>query len=135
MNFVYQEDWEDEPLRGAEILITYGEDLTDETIEKAPNLKWIMVMSAGMELMPFKAIENRGILVTNARGIHKIPMAEYTIGMLLRYEKKVKQLIKNESDELWDRKIEVGELNGKSIDTHSWCWCNWRRGSASWECL
>lgn len=35
--------------------------------------------------------------------------------MLLQYEKKLKQLIKNEADELWDRKIEVGELNGKSI--------------------
>lgn len=62
-------------------------------------------MSAGMELMPFKAIEERGIMLTNARGIHKIPMAEYTIGMLLQYEKK----------ELWDRKIEVGELNGKTM--------------------
>ncbi|AXN39607.1 hypothetical protein DTO10_15275 [Peribacillus butanolivorans] len=48
------------------MLLTYGEDLTDETIEKAPNLKWVMVMSAGMELMPFKAIEKRGILVVHA---------------------------------------------------------------------
>ncbi|WP_342366544.1 hypothetical protein [Peribacillus sp. TH16] len=31
------------------MLIPYGEDLTDETIEKAPNLKWVMVMSAGMD--------------------------------------------------------------------------------------
>lgn len=65
-------------------------------------------MSAGMELMPFKAIEERGIMVTNAKGIHKIPMAEYTIGMLLQYEKKLKLLLKNEKEELWDRKIEVG---------------------------
>ncbi|MEW5548865.1 hypothetical protein ABGT24_08665 [Peribacillus frigoritolerans] len=34
-------------------------------------------------------------MVTNARGIHKIPMAEYT-GMLLQYEKKLKLLMKNE---------------------------------------
>ncbi|MEJ9231655.1 hypothetical protein LAV79_19760 [Peribacillus butanolivorans] len=55
LNFIYQEDWEDERLRKAKILITNGEDLTDETIEKAPNLKW-----------------------------------------------ELKQLIKNEADELWD---------------------------------
>ncbi|CAH0246442.1 Putative 2-hydroxyacid dehydrogenase HI_1556 [Peribacillus sp. Bi96] len=121
LNFIYQEkwtdepQWTDEPLSEAEILITYGEDLTEEVIGKATNLKWIMVMSAGMELMPFKAIEDRGILVTNARGIHKIPMAEYTIGMLLQYEKKMKLLMKNEGEELWDRKIEVGELNGKKM--------------------
>ncbi|MBD8136556.1 D-2-hydroxyacid dehydrogenase [Bacillus sp. CFBP 13597] len=115
LNFIYQKGWKDGPLREAEILITYGEDLTEEIIGKAANLKWIMVMSAGMELMPFKAIEERGIMVTNARGIHKIPMAEYTIGMLLQYEKKLKLLMKNEKEELWDRKIEVGELNGKTM--------------------
>ncbi|MGE7186036.1 D-2-hydroxyacid dehydrogenase [Peribacillus sp. NPDC006672] len=115
LNFIYQEEWKDERLSEAEILITYGEDLTEKTIGKAANLKWIMVMSAGMELMPFKAIEERGILVTNARGIHKIPMAEYTIGMLLQYEKKLKLLMKNEREEMWDRKIEVGELNSKTM--------------------
>ncbi|MDM5219539.1 D-2-hydroxyacid dehydrogenase [Peribacillus sp. NJ11] len=115
LNFIYQEEWTDEPLNEAEILITYGEDLNEEIVENATNLKWIMVMSAGLELMPFKAIEERGILVTNARGIHKIPMAEYTIGMLLQYEKKLKQLMKNEREELWHRKIEVGELNGKTM--------------------
>ncbi|MGG4264432.1 D-2-hydroxyacid dehydrogenase [Peribacillus simplex] len=115
LNFIYQEGWMDERLNEAEILITYGEDLTEKIIGKAANLKWIMVMSAGMELMPFKAIEERGIMVTNARGIHKIPMAEYTIGMLLQYEKKLKLLLKNEREEIWDRKIEVGELNGKTM--------------------
>ncbi|WP_319951987.1 Rossmann-fold NAD(P)-binding domain-containing protein [Peribacillus frigoritolerans] len=108
LNFIYQKGWTDGPLREAEILITYGEDLTEEIIEKAANLK-------GMELMPFRAIEERGIMVTNAKGIHKIPMAEYTIGMLLQYEKKLKLLLKNEKEELWDRKIEVGELNGKTM--------------------
>ncbi|MFJ7830532.1 D-2-hydroxyacid dehydrogenase [Peribacillus sp. NPDC097284] len=115
LTFIYQETWADEKLQEAEVLITYGEDLTDEIIEEAVNVKWIMVMSAGLELMPFAAIEKRGIMVTNARGIHKIPMAEYTIGMLLQYEKKLKQLIENEAGEIWDRKIEVGELNGKTM--------------------
>ncbi|WP_340372797.1 D-2-hydroxyacid dehydrogenase [Peribacillus sp. FSL E2-0218] len=113
--FVYHAGWADGPLSEAEVFITYGEDLTEEIIGKAKNLKWIMVMSAGMELLPFKAIEKRGIMVTNARGIHKIPMAEYTIGMLLQYEKKLKLLMKNEREERWDRKIEVGELNGKTM--------------------
>ncbi|MGE6379297.1 D-2-hydroxyacid dehydrogenase [Peribacillus muralis] len=115
LTFVYQAGWTDGPLSEAEVFITYGEDLTEEIIEKAKNLKWIMVMSAGMELLPFKAIEKRGIMVTNARGIHKIPMAEYTIGMILQYEKKLKLLMKNEREERWDRKIEVGELNGKTM--------------------
>ncbi|MFJ7683002.1 hypothetical protein [Peribacillus butanolivorans] len=34
-------------------------------MEKAPNIKWVMVMRACMELMPFKAIEKRRILVVH----------------------------------------------------------------------
>ncbi|MEH6948855.1 D-2-hydroxyacid dehydrogenase [Bacillus sp. JJ634] len=115
VTFKYEEVWNDKSLAEAEVLITYGEDLTDEHIEKAKKLKWIMVMSAGLEKMPFKSIEERGILVTNARGIHKIPMAEYTFGMMLQYEKRLKQLIQQERDENWQRSIVMGELHGKSM--------------------
>ncbi|WP_415801802.1 hypothetical protein [Cytobacillus oceanisediminis] len=36
-------------------MYSYGEDLTEEHIHKSKKLKWIMVMSAGMDEMPFKA--------------------------------------------------------------------------------
>lgn len=102
-------------LEQAEILITYGEDLNDEIIDKAQNLKWIMVFSAGIEKLPFEAIKQKGILVTNARGISKIPMAEYTIGMMLQVARKTKQLLGNEREEVWDRRIKMFEISGKTI--------------------
>ncbi|GLB59836.1 D-2-hydroxyacid dehydrogenase [Cytobacillus sp. NCCP-133] len=99
----------------AEIFITYGEDLTEEHIYKTLNLKWIMVMSAGMDEMPLKACKEKGILVTNARGIHKIPMAEFTLGAMLGHVKKIALLADNEGNEVWDRKLPVEELNGKTL--------------------
>lgn len=102
-------------LEQAEILITYGEDLNDEIIDKAQNLKWIMVFSAGIEKLPFEAIKQKGILVTNARGISKTPMAEYTIGMMLQVARKTKQLLGNEREEVWDRRIKMFEISGKTI--------------------
>ncbi|OIJ21207.1 D-2-hydroxyacid dehydrogenase [Anaerobacillus alkalidiazotrophicus] len=102
-------------LLDADVLITYGEDLTDEIIKKVNSLKWIMVISAGLDMMPFQAIKEKGILVTNARGIHKIPMAEYTIGMMLQVARQTKQLIQNEQDHTWDRRIPMMELNQKVL--------------------
>ncbi|MFC0190341.1 D-2-hydroxyacid dehydrogenase [Fictibacillus aquaticus] len=99
----------------ADILITYGEDLTDELIEKAEKLKWIMVISAGLEKMPFEAIKKKNILVTNARGIHAVPMAEYTIYMLLQTAKQAKTLIRNEQDKVWNRQVGMTEISGKTI--------------------
>lgn len=99
----------------AEILLTYGEDLTDERIEKAKKLKWIMVLSAGLDKMPFQAIKQKGILVTNARGIHATPMAEYTMAMILQVARKTKTLIRHEQEHKWDRTLEMVELAGKTL--------------------
>lgn len=102
-------------LSEAEILLTYGEDLTVEHIEKARHLKWIMVLSAGLERMPLEAIKERGILITNARGIHSIPMAEYTISVMLQVAREVKQVIVNESQGIWKKKVPMEEITGSTI--------------------
>ncbi|WP_028390313.1 D-2-hydroxyacid dehydrogenase [Bacillus cihuensis] len=115
IDFHFQEDLEKGALSEAEVLITYGEDLENQHIRNAPKLKWIMVMSAGLEKMPFEVIIERDILVTNARGIHKIPMAEYTFAMVLLHEKKGRLLLENERNAKWDRDVRVGELNGKTM--------------------
>ncbi|MEH7385548.1 D-2-hydroxyacid dehydrogenase [Bacillus sp. JJ1521] len=117
--FIYCEDIKEAlpELHTADILLTYGEDLTPEHIEIAKNLKWIMVISAGLELMPFKAIQEKGILVTNVRGIHKIPMAEYTLSMMLHVTKKNIKIVEQQKNKNWDRftHFPVGELHGKTI--------------------
>ncbi|HLR41105.1 MAG TPA: D-2-hydroxyacid dehydrogenase, partial [Virgibacillus sp.] len=103
-------------LEEADILVTYGEDLTSELVTQAVKLKWIMVLSAGMDRMPFETIEQRGILVTNARGIHKIPMAEYAISMLLQVYRQEKLLMQLEAEQKWGRShINIGEISGKTL--------------------
>ena len=111
--FVYRSNPECSELEHAEILITYGEDLTAEHIRTAVQLKWIMVVSAGLEQMPLQEIKEKGITVTNARGIHKTPMAEYALGMMLSHEKKLVTLKQKQRKEVWDRDMEMGELFGK----------------------
>ncbi|MBM7693590.1 phosphoglycerate dehydrogenase-like enzyme [Peribacillus deserti] len=102
-------------LSQCEILVTYGEDLQDSHILNGTNLRWIMVVSAGLEKMPLNVIKEKNIRVTNARGIHKIPMAEYTIGRILEVEKKMRELREQEKEHKWDRNLSYGELTGKTI--------------------
>ncbi|MFD1735225.1 D-2-hydroxyacid dehydrogenase [Bacillus salitolerans] len=102
-------------LADADILVTYGEDVTEDLIQSTRQLKWIMVMSAGIDRMPFQAIQEKNIMVTNVRGIHKIPMAEYTLGMILQVSKQAKQLHKQEMDAVWNRSIRMSELYGKTV--------------------
>ncbi|WP_423409498.1 D-2-hydroxyacid dehydrogenase [Heyndrickxia sp. MSNUG] len=115
VNFEFQKGIKEDLFLNAEVFITYGEDLTEELVLKADKLKWIMVMSAGLEKMPFDACKQMGILVTNARGIHKIPIAEFTIGMMLQHVKHMKTLWENESNQVWERKLPMGELFSKTL--------------------
>ncbi|MCA1321058.1 D-2-hydroxyacid dehydrogenase [Bacillus tianshenii] len=110
IDLVPSEEW-----TAAEVLITYGEDLKPHHIHDASALRWIMVTSAGMELMPLKELDERNILVTNAKGIHKIPMAEYTLAMMLQTARNTKRLIASEIEGKWDRNTPISELNGRTL--------------------
>ncbi|WP_394237911.1 D-2-hydroxyacid dehydrogenase [Niallia oryzisoli] len=99
----------------SEIFITYGEDLTEKHIQQNNRLKWIVLMTAGFDKLPLKAVEEKGIMVTTARGIHSIPMAEYTIGIMLQYVKQTRIIMENENKQIWDRSLQLDELSDKTV--------------------
>ncbi|HET7579314.1 MAG TPA: D-2-hydroxyacid dehydrogenase [Bacillales bacterium] len=117
LTFSFNESIEeaDPDLPEADIFITYGDDITEELIQKAARLKWIMVLSAGVEDIPFEALKEKNILVTNARGIHKIPMAEYAIAMMIETIKNIKTWHENERVHRWERNVKMGEISGKTL--------------------
>ncbi|MDF2068359.1 D-2-hydroxyacid dehydrogenase [Bacillus sp. Cr_A10] len=108
--FYFQKPFDEETLRNADIFVTYGEDLNVSHIELADRLKWIMVASAGLEKMPLKEIASRNILVTNVRGIHKIPMAESIVAHILSIKKSLPIIAQNQRDSLWSKKVSSSEL-------------------------
>lgn len=102
-------------LPDAEVLVTYGGDLTPELIRKSKKLKWIMLLSAGMDDMPLNEIEEAGILMTNVRGIHKTPMSEYAISMLLQVYRQAKAMMKNQENHVWNKKLHMREISGSTM--------------------
>ncbi|WP_175638154.1 D-2-hydroxyacid dehydrogenase [Metabacillus schmidteae] len=98
-----------------DIIFTYGEDLTEEHINAAKNLKWVMVTSAGINQLPFDALEKRDILVTNSKGVHAIPMAEYCIAMMLQVSRQAEVLTEHQRLHKWDRRVRMEELYEKTV--------------------
>lgn len=101
-------------LETADVLITYGEDLTDDII-RPTNLKWIQIISAGIDKIPFNTLAEKEIIVTNAKGIHYIPMSEYTFAVLLQLARRSNDIYKNQLENVWDRTIRVSEIHGTTI--------------------
>ncbi|ATP41842.1 D-2-hydroxyacid dehydrogenase [Solibacillus sp. R5-41] len=113
-NFVFDLKLDSAKLRDAHILVTYGEDLTEQLIDEAKNLEWIFVASAGVEKMPAAAIAKRDILVSNVRGIHKKPMTESVLAHILALKRGLPFIYEQQSKGQWNKKTNLSELNGST---------------------
>jgi len=115
VQFIFEKRVSEEHLADCEILVTYGEDLTEEHIAAAQKLEWIFVASAGVEKMPAKAITDRGIYVSNVRGIHKKPMTESILAHILAIKRNLPAIYKKQEEREWAKnKIKFSELNGST---------------------
>ena len=107
-------DVNEEALATANVLLTYGEDVTEDLLEKAPQLQWIFVASAGIEKLPAQAIVERNIIVSNVRGIHKKPMAESIIGHILALKRAIPWMYEQKKKGEWSQEVRQEELNGST---------------------
>ncbi|MFJ8066551.1 D-2-hydroxyacid dehydrogenase [Psychrobacillus sp. NPDC096426] len=113
-DFIFRKPLDEEALKNADILVTYGEDLRASHLKTATQLKWIMVASAGLEKMPLDEIVSRNIMLTNVRGIHKIPMAESILAHILSIKKSLPIMADNQRKGEWSRKLNSSELFGST---------------------
>ncbi|MCM3711336.1 D-2-hydroxyacid dehydrogenase [Sporosarcina luteola] len=97
-----------------EIIVTYGEDISTEVLDRATSLKWLMVASAGVEKMPLAAIAEKGIVVSNVRGIHKTPMAETALAHILSLGRALPALAEQQKRKEWNTKVRQSELRGST---------------------
>jgi phosphoglycerate dehydrogenase-like enzyme len=102
-------------LPGVEILIIFVAKFDAELLALAPNLKWIQAITAGVDNLPLKEINDRGIILTNARGIHKIQMAEFAIAAMINFARNFHLMHRNQIKGLWDRSIPQAEIYSKVV--------------------
>ncbi|MBH9788002.1 D-2-hydroxyacid dehydrogenase, partial [Clostridioides difficile] len=103
LEFIFEKSISNEELQQADVLVTYGEDLTEESIQSATKLKWIFVASAGIEKMTAQAIIERRILVSNVRGIHKKPMAESILAPILAIKRALPWMYEQQKKNEWSK--------------------------------
>ena len=101
--------------------IFVGFSLRPEQFGQARKLKWLHSTAAGVGQLMYPELRKSGIKVTNASGVHTIPMAEHILGMLVamvrrfpdcfRYQRKAHWA----QQELWDLPVRPRELHGQTL--------------------
>lgn len=114
INFYFSGSVDDASLKEAEIIVTFGSDITDVVLDNAKSLKWIMVASAGVDHMPLELISRKNMLVTNVSGIHKTPMAESVLAHILAIKRSLPEIYALQETREWQTKIHSTELKGST---------------------
>ena len=70
-------------------------------LRRTPKLRWLQVRSAGVDHLAADAPWRKGLIVTNAKGVFAVPMAEYVSGMVLRIHQPGAAWAANQAAHRW----------------------------------
>ncbi|MGJ8657878.1 MAG: D-2-hydroxyacid dehydrogenase [Akkermansiaceae bacterium] len=86
---------------------------TPEFLEKATNLVWVQVMSAGVDryIKIDPLMNNDSVVLTNYRGVHGPAIADHAMGMLLSLTRNLRYYSEKQSDGVWSR----GKMSTKAV--------------------
>lgn len=103
-----------EALTQADIIIGWNRQV-QKAAGSSGNLKWLFVLSAGVEYLPFDLLLDKGIIVSNAQGVHRRQMAEQALGMMIMFSRRLDKFLKAQAAADWQNAIDPDELTGKTL--------------------
>ena len=87
----------------AEAEIVYGLFLPGDMLARAPKLKWVQTMSAGVDRFASMDIWNSPVTLTGVSGIHATPIGEFVLGFMLMFAKRAPVFIRAQLKHEWTR--------------------------------
>lgn len=97
-----------------EYLITSSSDCNKDHL-LYPNLKYIQLTSAGYNNLDLDALNQRGLKVMNARGVHSPAIAEYILTYILGIYKNTFHYKTLQEQSKWDVDVKHESLKGKCV--------------------
>jgi phosphoglycerate dehydrogenase-like enzyme len=112
--YVQNEEEAEKYVKDTEIIISFDFEFYSNIVDKASNLKWIHLLSAGADTLPFEKLKEMKVIVTNSRDVHKYQISQQVIGYMLMFERSLNTFLRNQIKKVWDRSVRVSELTGKT---------------------
>lgn len=102
-------------LAEADVLYDFDRGLLPELPQLAPKLRWIQATSSGIgKLLESSGLAATDIIVTNAAGIHAIPLAEHSLLAMLYFCKEIPLYRQRQQQHYWERRCGQ-ELRGQTL--------------------
>jgi phosphoglycerate dehydrogenase-like enzyme len=94
--------------------VIYGLFLPQNLLARAPKLKWIQMMSAGVDRLVNTDVWQGPVMITGVSGIHAAPIAEFVLEMMLMFAKKAALCFRMKQNHEWKRFLPEG-LRAKTV--------------------
>jgi len=105
-----------EALPEAEVVVIWPRPFD---LSLAPRLKWIQLVSAGLERFVGHPIMESDITITTASGIHATPIAEYVLASILAFSRRFRDIWRLQERREWPEDpweiLRGEELRGKTV--------------------
>ena len=102
-------------VKEAEVLLGWRKEIAPIVAAGNTEVKWLQTWGAGVDNMPLDKLHHNGISITNASGVHPIPIAESVFAMLLSFTRKLHSAVRHQVAGEWTHIRDVGELYGQTI--------------------
>jgi len=99
-------------LAEAEVLFAFR--LPAGVIRRAPRLRWIQVMSAGVDRFLDAEMRGSPVVLTNVSGIHATPISEFILGLMLMFVKQAPFCFQLKQEKKWQR-FTLSVLHSKTV--------------------
>ena len=80
------------------------------------SLEWVQLCSAGYSQIENLDLQQRGITVCNATGVNDVPIAEWSVMMMVALARDLPQMFRNQQQGVWDRDARFQqEIRGRTL--------------------
>jgi phosphoglycerate dehydrogenase-like enzyme len=101
-------------IQDAEIILGWKKEVKD-ILENSTSLKWVQTWSAGVNNLPLQTLNERGVMVTSANGVHAYPISETIFGLMLALTRNIHSYVRNQATKTWHHAGLRLEIHGKTI--------------------
>ena len=101
--------------------IFVGWSLRPQQFAAARKLQWLHSTAAGVAQLMYPELRASGIAVTNASGVHTVPIAEHVVGLVLALARRFPSAFRHQAahhwgqQDIWNEAIRPRELRGATL--------------------
>lgn len=103
-------------VQDAEFMVCWK--IVPEVFAASRRLQWIQFGSAGIDHTLFPELIDSSVILTTLSGIHKTPVAEHVLGLMLTMSRRINIAVQQQIERNYDRRriaFSAEELQGKTV--------------------